>query len=181
MNSNMTLAVEFKGSQAINGVPGNLEGSIRMIETKGGFISTSNTNGTAIFGVMMSVNPAGDPQALYVGLPNGYVFVGPLLNEQGIRENDPAKPNWIINGMPATVVLAGTLWYPSWAKTLAAAIDPVVGCLVVAKDADGTIEFQTAGASIPAASHKVNAAVVDVDTLGNGALLRFFSIVAANA
>ena len=110
MQTNLSLAVEFFGSVAINGVPSVMEGSTRLLNTKGGIISAGspNVNGSAIFGRIMSVLASGtgaDDSAFIVGYPSGsgYVIVGPLLNEQGVRENDPAKPNYLFNARQAVV------------------------------------------------------------------------------
>lgn len=175
----------------MNGVPVVNEGSTRRLDAKGGIISLNNvvtgaTPAFAYFGAVMSVNPAGDQAAFYVGNPTGtYTVVGILLNEQGVRENDPAKPNYIMNEMPATVVTRGRLWMASWDTTFAGALaTPVVGCRVVYRIASasatlyaGQIGFLAAGAGIPATHLQVQAAVMSV-TVTQGADIDFFIPVA---
>jgi len=166
MQSNLSLAVEFKGSVAINGVPAVMEGSQRMLQTKGGIISGSgNTDGSAFFGIVMSVLASGtgyDESALFIGYPSGssYAIVGVLLNEQGIRENDPAKPNWISNEQPATVVNRGRLLFASWGKTATGAVDPYPGCRVIFKNTTGKIEFIPQGYTVPSGWTQLQAAVI---------------------
>jgi hypothetical protein len=187
MQVNLALhAPLFAGAVGMNGVPVINEGSQRMIQTKGGIISLSNTDGTAFFGCILTVNPAGDQAAFYVGNPTGtYTVAGVLLNEQGIRENDPAKPTWIMNEMPATAVYKGRLWFSSWDTTFAGALTtPVVGCRVLYRLATGggalyagQIGFIAAAGAVPVTHAQLQANVVgyntvmgaDVDLMGNAA------------
>ena len=170
MQSNMALAVEFFGSVAINGVPSVMEGSNRLLQTKGGYISgsgTANPPGSTQFGRIMSVFASGagsDDSAFVIGYPtgSGYVIVGPLLNEQGVRENDPAKPNYLFNEQPATVVSRGRLLYSSWGSSVAGAVQPYVGCRVCFEKATGEINFLIQGGTVPAAYVLLQASVVNV-------------------
>jgi len=178
MQTNMNLAVEYKGTQTILGVPARYQGSQDDITPKGGFISNNNTEGNAIFGYVMSVNKAADAEELLVGA-NGTgdannVIMGPLLNDQAVRMFDPAKPNWKMNGMPATVVREGTLLYNKWNKTATNAIDPVVGCRVIANNSTGEIQFLPAGNTVPSGWTQINAVIVDVDTF-NGIVAIYFN------
>lgn len=188
MQTNLALhAPQFGGAVLMNGVPVVNEGSIRMIETKGGIISLNNvvtgaTPAFAYFGSVMSVNPAGDQAAFYVGNPTGtYTVVGILLNEQGVRMNDPAKPTYIMNEMPATVVNRGRVWINSWDTTFAGSLAvPVVGCRVIYRIASasttlvaGMIGFLAAGGGIPGTHLQLNAAVVSVNAITGGCDLNF--------
>ena len=171
MQSNMSLAVEFFGSQAVNGVPAVMEGSTRLLQTKGGIISagaSQSVSGSAVFGAIMSILASGtgsDDSAFYVGYPtgSGFMIMGPLLNEQGVRENDPAKPNYLFNEQPATVVVKGRLRYASYGSSAAGAIAPIPGCRVIAQDTTGIINFLPAGTSAPAGYHQIQAVVVNVE------------------
>lgn len=179
MQTNMTLAVEFKGSQAINGVPARYHASIDDITPKGGFISNNNTEGTAIFGNMMCINKAGDVSELLVGaaVDANSVMVGPLMNDQATREADPAKPNWKMNGMPATCISKGSVLYNSWLKNASGSgIDPVPGCRVIANNTTGEIQFQPAGNAVPAGWTQVQAEVIDVDTFTGVAVVDFLNV-----
>lgn len=177
MQTNMNLAIEFKGTQTINGVPARYQGSQDDITPVGGFISNNNTEGNAIFGYAMSMNVAADKReflmgANAVGSANN-VFVGILLNDQAVRENDPAKPNWKMNGMAATAVKEGTLLYNFWNKTAANAIDPVPGCRIIANNTTGEIQFLPAGNAVPAGWTQVQGVVVDVDSFTGIASIYF--------
>jgi hypothetical protein len=178
MQTNLALhAPLFGGAVLMNGVPVINEGSMRLIQTKGGIISLNNvvTGATpyfAYFGSVMTVNPAGDQAAFYVGNPTTtYSVIGILLNEQGVRMNDPAKPTYIMNEMPATVVVGGRVWINSWDTTFAGALAvPVVGCRVIYRMASastvlvgGMIGFLAAAGAIPGTHAQLNAAVVGVN------------------
>jgi hypothetical protein len=176
MQQNLALAVEFFGSVAVNGVPSVMEGSLRLLQTKGGIISagaSQSTSGSAIFGCIMSVLASGtgaDEAAFYVGYPSGtgFVVIGALLNEQGVRENDPAKPNWLFNEEPATVVIKGRLRYSSWGSSATSALaTPIIGCRVVFNNGTGIINFLPAGTSVPAGYTQLQAAVVGIDQFTN--------------
>ena len=181
MQTNLALAVEFFGSVAINGVPAVMEGSTRLLNTKGGIISAGspNVNGSAIFGRIMSVLASGagaDDSAFIVGYPNGsgYVIAGPLLNEQGVRENDPAKPNYLFNEQPATVVSRGRLLYTTYGSSVAGAIAPVMGARVCFNNTTGEINFLPAGTTVPAGYTQLQAAVVNVYSFTNQIDIDFF-------
>lgn len=177
MQTNMNLVVEFKGSQTINGVPARYQGSQDDITPKGGFISNNNTEGNAIFGNIMCVNKAADVEELLVGaqVDANSIIVGPLMNDQAVRMFDPAKPNWKMNGMPATVVREGTLLYNKWNKTATNSIDPVMGCRIIANNSTGEIQFLPAGNAVPSGWAQINAVIVDVDTF-NGVASIFFTM-----
>ena len=168
----------------MNGVPVINEGSTRGIQTKGGIISLNNIAAAiAYFGAIVTVNPAGDDDAFYVGDPAAYVVIGPLLNEQGVRENDPAKPTYIMNELPATAVTRGRLWYSSWDVTFAGAITPVVGCRVIfravtaAANYAGWIGFLAAAGGVPGTHQQLQAAVINYNT-ALGADIDFFIPIA---
>lgn len=180
MQTNMNLAIEFKGTQAINGVPARYQGSQDDITPVGGFISNNNTEGNAIFGVILSINKAANLREFLVGA-NGSgdanaVVVGPLLNDMAVRMNDPAKPNWKMNGMAATAVREGTLLYNSWAKTATNAIDPVPGCRVIGNNTTGAVQFLPAGNAVPSGWTQLQAYVSDVDQFTGVASIYFFAI-----
>jgi len=170
MQSNMApLSVEFKGSQSINGYPAVYEGSNRFLEGVGGIIAAGNTDTTAVFGVVMSILASGvgyDDNAFYVGLPSSaYIVLGVLLNEQGIQENDPAKPNYVQNEQMATLVTRGRLIYSSWDTSAPGSLAlPYVGCRVIFKNTTGAIGFMKTGAAVPAGYTQLQAMVINYDT-----------------
>lgn len=100
-------------------------------------------------------------------IPRGVVMYRP-----DIAMNDPAKPDYVLQGAPFTVVYFGPIWMGSWTKVGAATIDPVVGCVVQAKNDTGVIEFKAAGASASAGYYKLtNCSVKSVSPDTNGVLL----------
>ena len=163
MQSNMTLNVDFVGGIHPDGVPANLEGGNRHIDTKGGYIAPSNTV-DAHFGRIVSVDPA-FPDAFLVGWTNGQRVVGPLLNDQGIRENDPAKADYILNQQPATAVIKGALWFGNWQiNSQLGLIAPSMGCVVVFNESTGLIGFMADGTvAFPAGYKPLLAAVVSTN------------------
>jgi hypothetical protein len=179
MQTNMApLSVEFIGKQNINGVPVVMEGSVREIRTKGGIIAAGNTDTTAVFGVVLSVlNAVGaDDSAFYVGLPGSlYTVIGVLLNEQGIQENDPAKPNYVQNEQMATAVTRGRLLYTS-VDTSAAGSQavPSVSSRVIFNNITGLIGFMAKGAAVPAGYTQLQAAVINVDPFTSQVDIDFF-------
>ena len=184
MQSNMSLSVEFRGSQNINGYPAVVEGSTRLIQTDGGIISNGNTDGTAIFGCVMSVLASGagaDDNAFYVGLPgSAYTVLGVLLNEQGVQENDPAKPNYLNNEQMATIVPRGRLIYTSFDLTHPGSLAaPYVGCRVVFNNTTGLIGFLPRGTTVQAGWTQLQAAIINVDVFTTQVDLDIFIPVAS--
>jgi hypothetical protein len=179
MQTNMApLSVEFMGTQNINGYPAVMEGSNRMLESVGGIISNGNTDGAAVFGVVLSVIASGagtDDSAFYVGQPtSAYTVIGILLNEQGIQENDPAKPNYINNEQMATAVRKGRLLYTSWDLTATGSIAPYVGVRVIFNNTTGLIGFLKAGAAVPTGYTQLQADVANVSIFSGQAEIDFF-------
>jgi len=185
MQSNMApLSVEFKGSQNINGFPIVMEGSVRMIQTAGGIIAAGNTDTTAVFGCVMSVLASGvgaDDNAFYVGLPSSaYTVIGVLLNEQGIQENDPAKPNYVQNEQMAAVVSRGRLGYSSVDTTAPGSLaSPYLGCRVIFSNTTGLVGFLKAGTAVPVGYTQLQAAIINVDMFTQQIELDIFIPVAS--
>ena len=185
MQTNLApLSVEFKGSQNINGYPAVVEGSTRLIQTDGGIISNGNVDGTAVFGCVMSVVASGagsDDNAFYVGLPgSAYTVMGVLLNEQGVQENDPAKPNYLNNEQMCTIVSRGRLIYTSYDLTAPGSLAaPFVGCRVIFSNSTGLIGFIAKGASVPVGYTQLQAAVINIDSFTQQMDLDIFIPVAS--
>lgn len=100
-------------------------------------------------------------------LPRGITIYRP-----DIAMIDTAKPNYTLQGAPLTVMYFGQVWLSSWTKTATSAIDPVLGCVVIAKNDTGIVEFLAAGASAPSGWYKLtNCSVKSVDSSTNGCLL----------
>jgi len=181
VQSNMTLAVEFKGAIQINGRKAGHEGSVWNGVTRGGFISPSNTQGAAVFGAIMSVNKAAAadvPTEFFVGASpdtTNSVIAGPLLFEPAVAQQEPAKASWLFNGLPATVVVEGVLLYGSYGKTATNAIDPVPGCRVIANNTTGVIQFIPAGSAVASGWTQLNCTVIGKDPDTGDTILDFFT------
>jgi len=110
----------------------------------------------------------GTTEAGTVGtIPRGIVIYRP-----DIAMNDVAKPDYILQGAPLAIAYFGTIWLAIWTKVASGAIDPVIGCVVIAKEDTGVIEFVVAGAVAPSGYYKLaNCKVVSVSADTNGVLL----------
>jgi hypothetical protein len=75
----------------------------------------------------------------------GTVPRGIVIYRPDIAMIDTAKPGYILQGSPLTVVFWGQIWLATWAKTGAGSIDPVVGAAVFASNTDGNIQFAASG------------------------------------
>lgn len=173
MQSNIpsdNLTVGFLGTVLANGVPAHVQSGQWPGQSIGGIISADNTE-VAYFGRVVSSDPAKDKLFL-VGWAPGLVVRGPLLNRQGIRENEPAKPDYILNEQSADAVVKGPLWYAKWGTTVGHAT-PLIGDIVVFDETDGHIEFLADGGSIPNGWKPLLAAVTQVDLNGNGVEVNF--------
>jgi hypothetical protein len=174
MQSNLTEQLGYKGSGVANGLPAY---SANGIFTLGGVQATADVANDAIFGYIMSSSASGDDGTFYMGIPTNYIIRGMIQFDGGIAQNDPAKPNKVINGAPLTLVYWGTVWLGAWTKTSVGAIDPIIGAVVICNNTTGAIEFQPNGTSVaPAGWTIISANVVTVSTDTNGALL-FLNLV----
>ena len=167
MENNNNLTIGFEGSASINGQPMYNSNGIRTI---GAYQDSTDTQ-VAYFGRVASVVPATDKYSYFMGAPGSSNLLGVLLNEQSVRENDPAKPDFVLSTLPATILYWGEFWLPSWTKTAAGAIDPVIGAVVIFKNTTGQIEFLASGQSAPAGWTALNASVSNVDQFNLGALI----------
>ena len=167
---NDDLPVGFLGSVKANGVPGHVQSGIWPGLTTGGIIDANNTV-DAKFGLIVSSAP-GEDKLMHVGWNPGDIVRGPLLNRQGIRENEPAKPDYILNEQPAEAVAKGPVWYASWGVTVGKAT-PQIGDQVIFSKTTGIVEFIADGESVPAGFKPLFAAVIQVDLTGNGVEVDF--------
>lgn len=102
----------------------------------------------------------------------GSVPRGIVIYRPDIAMIDSSKPDYVLQGNPVTVAYFGNLWLGSWTKVATGAIDPVIGCVVIAKNDTGVIEFLAAGASAPSGYYKLaNCSVKSVDASTNGVML----------
>lgn len=166
--SNLSINLGYKGSGLPNAIAAyNDQGAYLL----GGIMSGNDTQ-TPYFGCLVSANPAGTNDGeFYCGIPSGYVPVGLILYHAGIAMNDPAKPDSFLLTQPLTVIHCGTVWMASWTKTAIGAIDPKIGCVVVANDTTGAIEFMPQGSAAQSGWTVINAFVKPVSDDTSGAML----------
>jgi len=101
----------------------------------------------------------------------GTIARGIVIYRPDIAMNDVAKPDYILQGAPLTIAYFGTIWLATWTKTAAGAIDPVVGCVVIAKEDTGIIEFLASGSAPGGWTKMTNCSVKSVSADTNGVLL----------
>lgn len=162
MDSNLSLAIGFKGAAALNGVPMFLH---QLPMTIGGVIAPDELLAPT-FGKVVSILAA-EPNTLRVGKPATATPAGILMYDPAIGQNDLGKPDEYFAGSPATAIVFGPLQLASYTKTAVGAIDPVLGCKVVFEDATGKIEFLGSGTAVPANWTQLKACVVKDDSQAN--------------
>jgi len=151
----------FQGAGVVNGDPVNRSNA--GYKTLGGFIDSSDSDNDGLvgyWGFVVSSDPAGDPGALVIGQPAGYIPRGVLKFNGGVAENEPAKADYTFQDVPTTVVYEGTVRYQSWTntQTLSRAVGAVeLGDLIIFRALStgtgaakiGQIEFLPSGTSVP--------------------------------
>lgn len=159
-------AIGYKGGANQNGIPVLAQGVAPR--TIGGILSTDNTEtGSSYgFGAVMS-RLAGAPNEFFYGIPTSGIAAGILQFDAGIAQNDPAHPNYPLLGQPCAIGYEGPYQYNGWAKTVTGAIDPAIGCKIVAKNTTGEIQFIPSGGSADSGWTVITwLKVVNVDQLG---------------
>ena len=166
--SNLSISLGYKGSGTPNAIAAYNDLGAYLL----GGIPAIDDTATPYFGCLVSVNPAGivDSQ-YYCGIPSGYIPIGIILYHAGIAMNDPAKPNSFLATQPATIMGCGNLWLATWGKTCIGSIDPKVGCVVVANNTTGLIEFMPQGSTAQSGWTVISASVKSVSDDTSGALL----------
>lgn len=164
MDSNLSLTVGFKGQLDLTAQAVPLqEGYLKI----GGIVD--NTDGLK-FGAAVYADPD-TPDQFKPAKVSGDVFMGICVFDDAIAQNSPAHPGTYLNGMPCAVLNHGFMWLNGWKKDATGAIDPVIGCKVIAKDATGEIEFVGSSTSVPANWTQIaNASVRKIDA-DHGALV----------
>lgn len=160
--------VSYRGGAPVNGYPA---GPKELRLTVGGIFDSSlteNANQEAYFGRVVSAD-ADAPHNFYIG-KGGDVHQGIVLFDEAIAQNQPAGSDHYIADTPMTVLKKGLVAYSSWGKTATSAIDPVIGCEVIAKDTTGEVEFLASGAA-PSGWTIMPAAVFDVSDDGKTVIL----------
>lgn len=166
MDKNLSLTLGFKGQLKLNAQAVPLqEGYLKV----GGIVDATETNGLE-FGVVVSASTS-SPDLFTKGTGSGKVVRGVCVFDDAIAQNAPAHPNKYLVGLPCAAINHGFFYLGSWKKAATGAIDPVIGCKVIFKDADGTIEFLAASGSAPTGySELAGASVREIDP-DNGALI----------
>lgn len=178
MQDNLSFSAPYyKGSGIPNGIPAYIPGDGMF--TLGGYQAMTDTGGDAKFGYAVSSNPAGNDGEFWMGIPNGYILRGFVKYDAGVAMNDPAKPDYMLVGVPMTVLYQGALWYYTWNTTLVGAGAPLIGSVIVINNSTGEIEFLPAGTTssmVPATWTVLSsseASVKSYDPLLNAGLVYF--------
>ena len=158
MDSNLSLAIGFKGQLALNAqaVPMQ-EGYLKL----GGIVDATNQANGLPFGVVVSA-PADDPTAIVAGAGSGNVIRGISVFDDAIAQNALGHPGKYLAGMPCAFIAKGIVKMQSWETGK----DPVIGYKVQFADATGVIGFVASSAD---ASHTLLAGATVVEVTDDGA------------
>lgn len=162
MDKNLNLNIGFKGQLKLNAqaVPMQ-EGYLKI-----GGIAAENL----AFGIAVSADPD-TLDSIEAGIDSGNVLRGICVFDDAIAQNSPAHPGEYLEGMPCAFLNHGFMWMPAWTKTASGAADPTIGCKVIAKNADGTIEFIGSATDVPANWTQITNASVRALDAEHGALI----------
>lgn len=158
MDSNLSLAIGFKGQLALNAqaVPMQ-EGYLKL----GGIVDATNQANGLPFGVVVSA-PADDPTAIVAGAGSGNIIRGVSVFDDAIAQNALGHPGKYLAGMPCAFIAKGLVKMQSWETGK----DPVIGYKVQYADATGVIGFVASSAD---ASHTLLAGATVVEVTDDGA------------
>ena len=158
MDSNLSLAIGFKGQLALNAqaVPMQ-EGYLKL----GGIVDATNQANGLAFGVVVSA-PADDPTAIVAGAGSGNTIRGISVFDDAIAQNALGHPGKYLAGMPCAFIAKGLVKMQSWETGK----DPVIGYKVQFADATGAIGFVASSAD---ASHTLLAGATVVEVTDDGA------------
>lgn len=158
MDSNLSLAIGFKGQLALNAqaVPMQ-EGYLKL----GGIVDATNQANGLSFGVVVSA-PADDPTAIVAGAGSGNTIRGISVFDDAIAQNALGHPDKYLAGMPCAFIAKGLVKMQSWETGK----DPVIGYKVQFADATGAIGFVASSAD---ASHTLLAGATVVEVTDDGA------------
>jgi len=158
MDSNLSLAIGFKGQLALNAqaVPMQ-EGYLKL----GGIVDATNQANGLPFGVVVSA-PADDPTAIVAGAGSGNTIRGISVFDDAIAQNALGHPNKYLAGMPCAFITKGLVKIQSWETGK----DPVIGYKVQFADATGAIGFVSSSAD---GSHTLLAGATVIEVTDDGA------------
>ena len=158
MDSNLSLAIGFKGQLALNAQALPMqEGYLKL----GGIVDATNQANGLPFGVVVSA-PADDPTAIVAGAGSGNVIRGISVFDDAIAQNALGHPGKYLAGMPCAFIAKGLVKMQSWETGK----DPVIGYKVQYADATGVIGFVASSAD---ASHTLLAGATVVEVTDDGA------------
>lgn len=159
------LTQGFLGSAVVKANPIYVTDGIWKI---GGIIT--DTTYTAYFGRVVSSNEATMNDWLMGA--QGAVYVGVLINEAGVNQNEPFKNNYRLPLEPATAVKRGWILLNSWTHAATGALTvPTRTSIPIYDILTGNIEFVAVNTAIPVGFSILPATVEFVDTANQGALL----------
>ena len=160
MDSNLSLAIGFKGQLALNAqaVPMQ-EGYLKL----GGIVDATNQANGLPFGVVVSA-PADDPTAIVAGAGSGNIIRGISVFDDAIAQNALGHPGKYLAGMPCAFIAKGIVKMQSWETGK----DPVIGYKVQYADATGVIGFVASSAD---ASHTLLAGATVVKVTDSAAFV----------
>lgn len=158
MDSNLSLAIGFKGQLALNAqaVPMQ-EGYLKL----GGIVDATNQSNGLSFGVVVSA-PADDPTAIVAGKGSGNVIRGISVFDDAIAQNALGHPDKYLAGMPCAFIAKGLVKMQSWETGK----DPVIGYKVQYDNSTGVIGFVSSSAD---GSHTLLAGATVVEVTDDGA------------
>jgi hypothetical protein len=158
MDSNLSLAIGFKGQLALNAqaVPMQ-EGYLKL----GGIVDATNQANGLPFGVVVSA-PADDPTAIVAGAGSGNTIRGISVFDDAIAQNALGHPGKYLAGMPCAFIAKGIVKMQSWETGK----DPVIGYKVQYNNTTGVIGFVSSSAD---ASHTLLAGATVVEVTDDGA------------
>ena len=107
-------SVGFSGLGSANGKPVNRSNA--GYKTVGGQVDPADTNPN-YFGSIVSSIPNGTPGMFNVGCPVGSMIRGFTMFDAAVAQNDPAKSDRVLNGLPITVIFDGSAQFTTWTNT----------------------------------------------------------------
>ena len=158
MDSNLLLAIGFKGQLALNAqaVPMQ-EGYLKL----GGIVDATNQANGLPFGVVVSA-PADDPTAIVAGAGSGNTIRGISVFDDAIAQNALGHPGKYLAGMPCAFIAKGLVKMQSWETGK----DPVIGYKVQYNNTTGVIGFVSSSAD---SGHTLLAGATVVEVTDDGA------------
>lgn len=165
MDQTGTLSQGFYGSETIQGLPHYVTDGLWKTS---GIVADSSQ--TAYFGRVVSSADA-TPNDFVMGAQAAN-FMGILINEAGINQNDPFKNNYRLQYEPVTAIRKGAFWIKGWTSTATGALTtPTKSSVVIYSNTTGQLEFIASTTAVPSGWTVLKAEILCVDTGVNGVLV----------